>query len=176
MSTERMGQGGPFFFKNFRGISMVFKKEFLVLALIGGVSAVAVGWIFWANTRIETSMVEDLLREDHKTSDGKIADRNQDQEQIQGVQKEIETLSEHEIVEEIDRLKTQIYDRDLISQLNEGRLSVSEQNKAGEIFNRLALLGFEKAERTLAKLIPDMESDLAQQKKHLEKIKSVLTD
>ena len=102
--------------------------------------------------------------------------QNHDKPSLAALKKEMETLGYDEIIDELFRLKSRIYETDLIERLNREQLSIREQDDAKEIFDRITVLGIEKVERKLANMAVDLEKVVTQREKRLEEIRAVLSN
>jgi hypothetical protein len=68
-------------------------------------------------------------------------------QQLNTMQKEIESLSDAVLAKEISELKEKIQGSDLIERLNRNSVSAEEKESAKKLFTRLALLNVEKSKR-----------------------------
>jgi len=109
-------------------------------------------------------------------ADKKIEAKDSSEEKNNSFLARVETgsLSDQEVIDELEKLKTYVYESDLIDRLNRGLSSKEEQKNAQRIFERIILLGAVKAERKLAQLTPELEKAIAKQEEKLAHIKDVL--
>lgn len=89
---------------------------------------------------------------------------------------DIKTLSDNRISQELERLKTEIYETDLINRLNQGQLTEHEQDRAQAIFDRMVILGITKTERQLAAFQPELERVIAEQQARIKRARMILAD
>lgn len=118
----------------------------------------------------------DALKQDKLSMENAAPADTQGQLGLETMKGNLASLSDDEIAEQLTTLKTKIYESDLINRLNAGLLNESEQADAQVVLDTITVLGIEKAERNLAKLVPELEHAIKQHEQGLKKAKSALAD
>lgn len=170
------------------GTQMLSKKAFVLCATLGIVMLV-----FWGKINLKTACPVGLIRTNdvagnlsysaavdqdnkHKELRAQAVLQESYLSNLKQLGRDLKILSDSEIEREFERLKSEIYEKDLINLLNQGALTEHEQDKAQATFERLVMLGITKTERQLAALQPELEKVTTEHKARIKSARLILAD